>query len=173
MQTAIPIRTEWVALLAGLAIAAALVSTWRVETGGTSAPAKVEIVTSPSELIAISPDGVTAESQNLVPSLREDGLRRQLVVRNASAEPLDVRVKAAVGGPALGEVVKFDVRAGDALVYSGLLTGLTAGSGAFALDPGQSAALDVVAWIPEESASDDWSGRSATVNLDLVTDGDR
>jgi hypothetical protein len=169
MPTAIRIRTEWVAVLVGLAIAAAFVSSWRVEGGGSSAPAKVEIVTSPSEVVAVSPEGVTAESQRLVPSLPEDGLRRQLTLRNATAEAIDVRVKATLGSPLLAEAVDAEVRAGSELVYRGPLSGLAAGSNFFALDPAESVNLDVVAWIPEGMDSEDWAGRSVSAQLQLVT----
>jgi hypothetical protein len=126
-------------------------------------------VTSPSDLVAISPEGVTAESQRLVPSLPEDGLRRQLTLRNATAEALDVRVRAALGSPLLAEVVDAEVRAGSELVYRGPLSGLARGSDFFALDPAESLNLDVVAWIPEGMDSDDWAGRSVSAELELET----
>lgn len=171
MHTAIRIRTDWVALLVGLAIAAALVSSWRIDNGGTAAPARVEIVTSPSEQIAMSPAGVTAEAQKLIPSLPEDGLRRRVNLRNATGDPLDIRVKALVDTPLLGQELRLDIRAGALQVYGGTLAGLASGSQPFSLDPAQSLDLEVVAWIPEETASEAWSGRSVSVNLELVTAG--
>ena len=171
MQTAIRIRTDWVALLVGLAVAAALVSSWRIDNGGTAAPARVEIVTSPSDRIAISPDGVTAEAQKLVPSLPEDGLWRRLNLRNATGEPLETRVKAVVNSPLLGEELQLDIRAGALQVYGGTLAGLASGSQPFSLDPAQSLDLDVVAWIPEGADASAWSGRSVSVNLELELAG--
>jgi hypothetical protein len=171
MQAAIRIRTDWVALLAGLAIAAALVATWRVEGGAAPAPARIEIVTAPSEQIAISPDGVTATAQKLVPSLPEDGLRRTLELRNATAEPLDVRLKAIANRADLGQAVELDVRAGARRIYAGTLAGLEPGSEQFPLGPGQSLPLTLAAWIPEGASAADWAGRSVSVSLELQAGG--
>ncbi len=167
MQTAINIRTDWVALLAGLAIAAALVATWRVDGGSAAPPARVEIVTSPSAQIAINPDGITSEAQKLVPSSPGDGLRRTVEIRNATAEPLDLRVKAVTDRPELNGTLEVDVRAGARQVYGGPLAGLESGSQAFALDAGESLALSVLAWVPEGADSEDWAGRSVSVALEL------
>jgi hypothetical protein len=104
-----------------------------------------------------------------VPSLPEDGLRRQLTLRNPTPESLDVRVKAAIGSPLLAEAVDAEVRAGSELVYRGPLSGLAGGSDFFALDPAESVTLDVVAWIPEGMDSDDWAGRSVSAQLELET----
>jgi hypothetical protein len=171
MQTAIRIRTDWVALLFGLAVAAALVATWRIDNGGIPAPARVEIVTAPSQEIAVSPDGVTAEAQKLVASLPEDGLRRQLHLRNATDVSLETRVKALVDSPALGQEVELDVRAGSLQVYGGPLAGLTSGSQPFTLDPGQSLDLAVQAWIPDGASPIEWSGRNVSIQLELVSEG--
>lgn len=171
MQTAIRIRTDWVALLAGLAIAAALVATWRVDNGEAAPPARVEIVTSPSEQIAISPDGVTAAAQKLVPSLPEDGIRRTLALRNATAEPHEVRLKAVANRADLGQAVELDVRAGAQRIYGGTLAGLESGSEPFSLEPGQSLPLTVAAWIPEGASAAEWAGHSVSVSLELETGG--
>lgn len=169
MQAAIRIRTNWVGLFAGLAIAAALVATWRVDGGGAAPPARVEIVTSPSAEIAITPEGVTTEAGKLVASEREDGLRRTLEVRNATGEQLEVRLKAVSDQPDLREIVRFDVRAGEERIHGGTLARLESGSQTFSLEPGQALPLTVTAWIPEGSPQADWAARSVSVSLELDT----
>lgn len=164
------IRTEWVALALGLALAALFVFSQRVG-GETSAPAaNVEIVTSPSSELAITPDGVTSGKGALTPSSPDGGFEREVTVRNATAEPLDARVALPEEPSTLDGALQARIQFDNRVVYDGPVRGLSAGSDPYALASGQTARLSILVWIPEAIPGDDWEARSATLPIELASD---
>jgi hypothetical protein len=162
------IRTEWVALALGLALATALVLSWRI-SGETAIPAAhVEIVTAPSSDFAVTPDGRTSGEGSVRPSAPEGGFEREVTVRNATAGPLALSVRLPAAQSELDGALKARVAVDDTLVYDGVVRGLSQGSSPYPMTSGQTAKVSILVWIPE-SPDGDWEARSSTLPLELVS----
>jgi hypothetical protein len=163
------IRSESAALALGLALAAAFTLSWRV-SGETQVPsAHVEVLTSSSSDFAVTPDGLTSGSGALTPTTPEGGFEREVTVRNATAEPLGLRIRLTGGQSELDEAVQARVGVDNRVIFDGALRGLAAGTDSYALAPGQTVSVSVLLWIPESTADGKWEARSATLPLDFVS----
>lgn len=165
------IRTEWAALALGLALAAALVLSWRISAETTVPSAHVEIVTAPSSEFAVTPDGRTTGQGALRPSAPEGGFEREVTVRNATAGQLALSVRLPAEKSELDAALKARIAVDDTVVYDGVVRGLSQGSSPYPMIGGQTARLSILVWIPE-SPSSDWKARSATLPLELVSVGE-
>jgi hypothetical protein len=146
-----PIVVRAAGLLAGLAVAAALVTAWRVPEGDGRVGASVRLTASARGELAVTPTGVLATEPDLRPG---DEVSGSVEVRNITALPLTVRVRALPSTPDLGDKVDLDVSA----------SSLT-------LAPGE--ARTVRATASMAPGTEDYAGRAADVALtfDVETTG--
>ncbi len=160
---------NWHGLALGAAAALAALSTWQVAGGSTPAPARLSLVADYSQTLDVRPAGV-ALTRSVVPSASGNGLIRPVTVRNATADPLRVRVRASSPDPALGRLVAVSVtKAGQTLV-SGSLAGLRRPTATLlTLASHQTAQLDIDAWLPP-TRDNEWHARLGTVTVSFVTE---
>ena len=162
-----PPRIDRAAIVLGLALAAVLVLGWRVEGGEQVPPAQLELVTSSSNALALSPAGVTSERRRLRASASEQGLERELTVRNPTGRPLAVTLRASAQLPGLERALALRVVAAGRTVFEGTLATLRGGTTPFRLAGREQTAIRIRAWIPESAPDSTWRARSATVALEL------
>jgi hypothetical protein len=163
-------KTDSLAILAGLVLAALLVLGWRVEGGVQVPAAELEVVTGTSSDLALSPAGVTTDQARLSPSATEEGLVRELGVRNATGDTLAVRATATRATGDLDQAVSVRILVAGQKVFEGKLGELLQGSEPFTLASHEETRLWIQAWISESEPSDGWAGRGDTVQIDLVTE---
>ena len=159
MQPAIRIRTDWVALFAGLAIAAALVATWRVDNGEAAPPARVEIMTSPSSRSRSARTASRPAARSSFPPFR----RTASGGRSSFATPRPSRTKSAEGRRQPGRS-----RPGRGVGRPRRRASATAaarrarvGLGAVLARARAVLPLTVAAWIPEGASAPEWAGRTS------------
>lgn len=149
-------------LLAGLALAIALLASWRVAAPGGVAGAEVAFTTMPPGELTVAGAGSLIRSRGLRPGGRPVTGRAKL--RNIAGKRLAVRARLAPSNPDLDRLLRVELRAGDIDLAAGTLGELRRWSPrALRLDPGASSALSAKAWIPRGD------GRGAAGRLVDVT----
>lgn len=162
-------RFEWAALALGAGLAALAVLGWHIE-GGIKAPAaRLAIVTAPSTDLALSPAGETRVEAALRAGGPASGVQRQLEIRNATGDPLEVHVTATTATRELEQALALRIQAGDATLFQGSLEELRVGSNSFRLPSHQTTNVTVLAWIPT-TASHSWEARSDSLQIGFTTD---
>jgi hypothetical protein len=160
---------NWLGLALGAAAALAALSTWQLAGGSTPAPARLSLVADHSHTLDVRPAGI-ALTRSIVPSASGSGLMRPITVRNATADPLRVRVRASSPDPALGRLVAVSVTTAGQTLVSGSVAGLRRPTAALlTLASHETAQLDVHAWLPP-TRDDEWHARVGTVTVSFVTE---
>lgn len=156
-------------LAAGVVVAVALLSVWRVPTAPTGAGAAVSFTASPSGELAVSQGEAFLKAPALIPSSPSGGASAPIVVTNQSPIALAVQMRALPETDELDEALQVKVSAGDAVVYRGPLGGLRAWSSrVLVFASGASQAVTVGTWIPLTARSG-WRGQRVDVSLQLKT----
>ena len=162
-------RLEWAALALGLALAALAVAGWRIEGGVKPPAARLAIVTAPNTDLAVTPAGETRVEAALRAGGPQSGIQREVEIRNATANPLEVHVTAATETQELEQALQLRVQAGTSTLFQGSLEELRTGSNSFRLPSHETTDVTVLAWIPE-TASRSWEARSDSLRIGFTTD---
>ena len=162
-------RMDRMAFVVGLALAALVLLSWRVDGGTQAPPAEIELVTSSTGSIAVTPSGVTAERGRLRATSTGAGFTRAIGVTNATGAPLSVVVRLTPETSELDDAVAVRVAARGATLYPGRLGDLRRGSAPFALASHEQAVVHVETWIPESVPAAAWRARAVRVPVELAT----
>jgi len=161
-------RLEWAALALGAGLAALAVLGWHVEGGVRAPAARLAIVTAPSTDLALTPAGETRVEAALRSGGPESGIQRQLEIRNATGDPLEVHVTATTTTRELEQALQLRIQAGTSTLFQGSLKELRIGSNSFRLPSHDTTNVTVLAWIPT-SASHSWEARSDSLQIGFTT----
>lgn len=170
MLAATRTRIDWLALVAGVVLAALALAGWRVDGGLNPPPADVALLVAPSQDIAIATTSGSDEAVAIRATDSELGVSRSLEIRNATGSKLDLRLQAT---PATGELdssLLVRIATGGQTLFEGSLGALRAGTPAFALESHQTSDVQVLAWIPPTAEDQSWGARSEQVQLEIVTE---
>ncbi len=165
-------RLEWAALALGVGLAALAVYGWQVEGGVRPPAARLAIVTAPNTDLALTPAGETRVEAALRAGGPESGIQRQVEIRNATANPLEVHVTAGTATRELEEALQLRIQAGTSTLFQGSLAELKVGSNSFRLASHKTTDVTVLAWIPTE-APHSWEARSDSLQIGFTTDQTR
>ena len=154
-----------VGLLTGLAVAAGLVTSWRVAGGDERVGASVRLTATARGELAVTPTGVLGTGAAL--HAGRGDLAVSVDVRNITAVPLTVNVRAVPSVPDLDDKVAVQVRDGDLTLLDERL-GSDRTAAPLVLQPGQARSLRTRAWVPAGTA--DYRGRAADVALTFDVD---
>jgi hypothetical protein len=147
----------------GLAIALALVLSWRLpaEGGGLGADARFTALP-PGELKA-EPFGTFLAARGLRPG---DGVAEgELELRNIGPRVLSVRAVALPSNRDMDSLLRVRVAEDELVLAEGELGELRQGSRPLELRPGESTTLDWRAWLP--GGASDYEGLSVDVTVEL------
>jgi len=161
-------RLEWAVLALGAALAALAVTGWRIEGGVRAPAARLAIVTAPNTDLALTPAGETRVEAALRAGGPESGIQRQLEIRNATANPVEVHVTAATEARELEQALQLRVQAGTSTLFQGSLAELRVGSNSFRLPSHETTEVTVLAWIPK-TAPHSWEARSDSLRIGFTT----
>ena len=158
---------RWLALATGLVLAAALVSGWRVPSGGGTLGAEAAFV-------AVPPGELTAEPAVFLRAreLRAGGdtAKGTLRVRNISPRRQRVRVRMEPSNRDLDRALYVQLTSGGRRIAAGQLGRLRRPSRrSLSIAPGESAAIDARMRI--RAGAKDYEGRLTDVSVSLVTSG--
>jgi hypothetical protein len=160
-----PIIVRTAGLLAGLAVAVTLVTSWRVDGGEERVGASVRLTASGRGELTVTPTGVLASGTALQAGGR--ALAATVDVRNITAVPLNISVRAIPSVPELDDKVAVQVKDGGLALVDGRL-GADRAAAPFVLEPGESRSLRTTAWVP--AGTTDYRGRAADVALTFDID---
>jgi len=170
MLAATRIRTDWLALLVGIALAACAAVGWRIDGGVEVPAAEVTILTAPSQDLAVVEGSDVIVTRALRPTTSEEGLERRLTVRNATGAALAVGFRAETTTTDLDGALRVRVLADEHSVFEGTLAELRTGtSESFQLPSHATASISVRAWIPVTAAERAWKARGDQVRIEFLT----
>ncbi len=169
MLAATRIRIDWLALVAGVVLAAIALAGWRVDGGLNPPPADVALLVAPSQEIAIATTSGSDEAVAIRATDSEQGVARGLEIRNATGGKLDLRLQATPATGELDESLTVRIVTGGQTLFEGPLGALRAGTPAFALESHETSDVQVLAWIPTSARDESWGARSEQVRLEIVT----
>ena len=150
-------------VVAGIALVAVLVLTFRVQDGKGTLGADVIMSLSPTGELGVSRPGPFMS----VTGLRAGGsFRGETIVHNQTGKGLVVRLRALPDGKDLDRVLQVDVSAGATRLFHGPLGGLRGGTRVFELASGARRALRIRASLPG-GLKNGYAGRIETVKLEL------
>jgi hypothetical protein len=169
MLAATRVRIDWLALVAGVVLAALALAGWRVEGGLNPPPADVALLVAQSQDLAIATVSGSDEGKALRGSAPEAGVERGLEIRNATGSRLDVRLRATAATSDLDEALTVRIVTRGETLFEGPLGALRAGTAAFGLESHETSDVQVLAWIPLSADDESWGARSEQVQLELLT----
>lgn len=152
-------------LLAGVAVAALLVTSWRVTGDGERVGASVRLTAAARGELSVTPTGVLSTAATL--QAGGDDLDAVIDVRNITAVPLTISVRAVPSVPDLDDKLAVQVRDGDLALVDERL-GADRAAAPLVLEPGESRSLQTRAWVPAGTA--DYRGLAADVALTFDID---
>ncbi len=153
------------AFVAGLAIVAAAVASWRVPAGTVVPGIDLKVSATPTGELEMPRSGTFIEAHDLKPGTTHARAAGKLAIRNQTGTDLSVRVKAAASSADLDELLQMKITAGDRVVAEGSLESLSGWSKrALRLPEGTQRTLTVEAGLPD-SAGRGYQGRIADVSL--------
>jgi hypothetical protein len=159
-------RAQWAAVAVGAAVAVLLLSTWIVQGGSATAPARVTLVAERSNDLDVHPVTGPLGTGTLRPS--SPALVRVVKARNPTGGKLMVSLRAAPDDPGLDSVLAFRIRHAGVTIFDGSLADLrTRGTASFELESHKTTGVEVSAWIPLGSKG--YGARDETVPLRFVT----
>ncbi len=156
--------TKWIGLTVGLAVAAALLMTWRVPATSGALGAELTLVATPPGELTLRPAGAFLHGRRLTAG--GAAATGRLEVRNITGRRLAVRVRLLPAAPDLDRALRVELEDAGRLVAVGRLGALRRWSrGAFELRPGESRRLDARAFLVEHASG--YEGRMVDVTLEL------
>jgi hypothetical protein len=147
----------------GVALVCAVLVAFRVPGGSGRLGTDLIVSISPTGELGVDRAGPFVTATGLGPGSSADGGFR---VANQTGKVLAVRLRALPDSRELDRVLAVEVWAGTARVFKGRLGALRAGTGAFAIAPGDRRAVRVRAQLPS-GLQRGWAGRISTVKLEL------
>ena len=156
--------TKWIGLAAGIALAAVLLSSWRVPATSGTLGADLKLVATPPGELTLKPAGALLQGHGL----RAGGTAATgtLEVRNITARTLAVRTRLLPSVPDLDAGLRVEVEDGGRPVASGPLGRLRRWSrAAVTIAPGESRRLDARAAVVPGAR--DYQGRIVDATLEL------
>jgi hypothetical protein len=170
MLAATRIRVDWIALLAGIALAAVAAVGLKVDGGVEVPPAEVTILTAPSQDLAVVEGSNVIETRELRPATSDEGFERRMTVRNATGGTLAVGFRAETATKDLDGALRVRIQADDQTIFEGTLTELRAGSSeSFHLASHATSSISVLAWIPFTADEQTWKARGDQVRIEFLT----
>ena len=132
-------------LITGLAVAVLFASSWQVAASDDRLGAAVRITAAGRGELDVTPTGVIASA----PALRAGGpaLTGRVELRNVTAVPLTMAVRAQPAHADLDGKLRVQVRDGDLVLVDERLGELRAGA-PLVLESGEARSLDVRVWVP-------------------------
>jgi len=150
----------------GIALAVALVLSWRVAADGTALPTEVTMHAHPTGELELRPAAAFLSALRLEaggPSA-SGGLR----LRNITPVPLDVRVRLAPSAATLDRALAVRLAAGGRLLAGGRLGRLRRWSaGSLRIRPGRSAVLQARAAVPAGRSAAAAGGQDVDIAVEL------
>jgi hypothetical protein len=154
-----------IGFLTGLAIAMAAIIAWRIPPGTGTLGTDLLIAAIPSGEIQVFSPGPFVSGTGMRPGPESEGPAGSVEVRNITGQALPVAVKLTVNIADLDSLLWIELRTGERELYRGPVGKIANGDApTFTLRSGQSATVDVRAWLPT-SVSSGFEGRIATVDL--------
>ncbi len=169
MLAAKHIPADVLAIAAGIALAALLLLGWRVEGGVEYAPAELELVTAPSQDVAVTPGGETSAVARLRPGSTGIAPVREIGIRNATGTVMRVEITMTPLGGELDDVLRLRIVTDDRQVFAGSLSQLVREGAGFPLAGGAETNLEIHARLREDAPVEAWAGRSDVVRIELGT----
>ena len=157
------------AIAAGIDLAALLLLGWRVEGGVEYAPAELELVTAPSQDVAVTPAGETSAVARPRPGSTENAPVREMGIRNATGSEVRVEVSITPQSGELDDVLGLRIVTDDRQVFAGSLAELVREGAGFPLAGGAETNLEIHAHLREDAPVEAWAGRSGAVRIELGT----
>ncbi|HEX8855052.1 MAG TPA: hypothetical protein VF752_05575 [Thermoleophilaceae bacterium] len=156
------LRQGGLGVLAGLALAAALLCGWRVQAGAGTLGLDLTLRSASSGELEVLPAAPLAH----VSALRPGGppLTGTMSVRNQTGLPLRAAFRAAPSLHDTDAALWLELRAGRRVVVRDPLSRLRGSTGGLRLRSGERRELTVRAWLPAGAASG-WRGRIVDVSL--------
>jgi hypothetical protein len=157
---------SWGGLILGLALAAALVVSWRVPEPDQTLGADLRMVAAPGGELELEPDSVFLSGRSLGAGDRADG---HLRIRNLTGRPVGVRLRGLPSSHDLDERVSAELRSGDRILARGSLGELRAWTRTpLALGPGETREIEARLSVPQHGGSG-YRGRIVDVTLEFWT----
>jgi hypothetical protein len=162
-------RLGALAFLAGLALAAFLVLGWRMAPGPSELGLELRLVLNSTGELGVSPAGQLAVGRGLRPRTGNDGLEAHTTVRNQTADPISVAVRARPSSRDLDRVLMVRVRLAGRPLFNGPLGELrTFSRRGVSLAPGERARLSISTRLPARVRSG-YQARIEDLTLELGT----
>ena len=156
------------AVVVGLALAAAALSSWRVSEGPGALGAQLQMTARPTGELEVAPLGPFLSATNLRPDAT--GATGRLGVRNQTGAALAVQLRLVPTNADLDQALSVEVSAGGDRVAKAPLGQLRDWSShSFRLAPGQTGDVLVRAWLPN-SADRAYQGTLGEVAVDFRVD---
>ena len=153
-----------VGLTVGLAVAAALLMTWRVPAMSGALGADLKLVATPPGELTLKPAGAFLQGRRLTAG--GAAATGRLELRNVTARRLTVRVRLLPSAGDLDRALQLELEDAGRLVAIGRLGALRRWSRrAFELRPGESRRLDARAFVVDHAGG--YEGRMVDVTLEL------
>lgn len=159
---------EWTSraagLLAGIAVAAGAVASWRLPGGSGVVGADIRFLAAPTGELEVTPTGPFVSATNLragsVPA------RGDMEVRNQTGATVSVRFRAVPSLSDLDDLLVIRAQTGDERLFEGTLSGLRSGSDrSLRLASGERRIVRVETWLPATVAGG-YEGRVADIALE-------
>lgn len=164
--------TGWargIGFLAGLAIAAAAVLTWRIPAGTGTLGTDLIVATGPTGELVVSQTGPFISATGLLPGAEADAPSGSVKIENQTAVTLSVKVQALPSTKDLDSLLWIAIDAGGTELYRGPIGAIRTGTPkALTLDSTQKATIDVRTWLPQTVTSG-YEGRIANVDLTFLS----
>ena len=155
---------KWTGLTVGLAVAVALVVTWRVPATSGTLGADVKLVATPPGELTLKPAGAFLEGRRLTAG--GAAATGRLELRNITARTLAVRVRLLPSVADLDGALRIELEDAGRPVAIGRLGGLRRASRpALRIGPGESRRLDARAFVIRRAG--DYEGRMVDVTVEL------
>ena len=155
---------KWIGLTAGLAVALALLMTWRVPVTSGTLGADVKLVATPPGELSLKPVGAFLEGSGLTAG--GAAATGRLELRNVTGRMLEVRLRLLPSTPDLDRVLRVELEDAGERVLSGTLRGLRDWSRrAISVAPGESRRVDARAYVARGAG--DYEGRIVDVTLEV------
>lgn len=153
-------------LALGMVAAVLLLMAWRVPGGNGTSGLDLTVIVNPTGELQITPPGPLFFATGLRPGDGEGKASGTFEVRNRTGANLLLRVRALPSEGVLDGVLRVELRAGGATLYSGRLEGLRAWSdGSTTLAPGAGRTFSFRAWLP--GGAEGYAGQVLDLNLEF------
>jgi len=158
----------WVGFAAGVSGVALLLPGWTVRGGADRPGAHITLAPQRSSDLDVQPVAAPLARKLLVPSVRAAGVGGVLSARNATADWLQVTLRASTETRALDPLLRLRVRSHGRTVFSGPLGSLRRGAPLGTLPSGATLPVHVQAWLAPDAGAG-YAGRREQIALSFVT----